>query len=129
MSIPVMIVCGGRDYHPGEDEAFMLKVLLRYFRPRVVFHGGAPGVDRWAAWHAKDNGFEEREFAADWDTHGNAAGPMRNETMAIDAAEQDKASNEQSVCVAFPGGGGTANMVRNAYEYGLALVDLRRRAS
>jgi hypothetical protein len=48
---------------------------------------------------------------ADWNTHGRAAGPIRNQRM-LDEVKPE-------LVVAFPGGRGTADMVRRAREAGV----------
>lgn len=82
-----------------------------------IVTGGAPGVDQ----HAKDFAIDQsvqadfdvsyEEFEADWDEHGKAAGPIRNEEMAeyADAliAVWDGESN------------GTRSMIEKALDYGL----------
>jgi hypothetical protein len=51
--------------------------------------------------------------AADWAANGRAAGPMRNRAMAQAGAR---------VLLAFPGGSGTADMVRQAQRVGIPVV-------
>lgn len=52
------------------------------FKPDEIVSGGARGVDslgeQWAEYHD----VPDKVFEADWDEHGNAAGPIRNEEMA-----------------------------------------------
>lgn len=47
-----------------------------------VVSGGARGVDKSGEQWAEDNSRPYRVFPADWDTHGRAAGPIRNQEMA-----------------------------------------------
>lgn len=47
----------------------------------VIVSGGARGVDRWAVEAAREAGLQVEEYLADWDTHGKAAGFMRNTTI------------------------------------------------
>jgi hypothetical protein len=62
---------------------------------------------------AKDRGVEVLEFSADWKTHGKSAGPMRNRQMLNDG--------QPTAVVAFPGGRGTADMIRAAKAVGLPV--------
>lgn len=48
----------------------------------TIVHGGAPGADKLAAFIGKHLfDFDVEEHAADWKTHGKAAGPIRNQKM------------------------------------------------
>jgi len=49
---------------------------------------------------------------ADWETHGRAAGPIRNEKML---------TWKPDLVVAFPGGVGTADLVRRAEAAGVPV--------
>ena len=44
--------------------------------------GGAKGADALGARYAFENKIKLKMFPADWDTHGKAAGPIRNAQMA-----------------------------------------------
>jgi hypothetical protein len=108
-----IIVCGGRDYNDGE---VIYRVLLSYNhhdpKPTLV-HGACTGADLLAAKIATDLGWETDPFPAKWDQLGNAAGPIRNKAMARAGAD---------VCIAFPGGTGTDNMIGAARAVGICLV-------
>lgn len=52
-------------------------------------------------------------FPANWDRFGKAAGPIRNKWM-LEYGQPD-------LVVAFPGGKGTAHMVKIATEAGVAV--------
>jgi hypothetical protein len=100
-----LIVCGGRDY---TDSRAVFGALDRIRSTRgvcKVLHGGARGADELAGRWAEDAGVEVQVFEADWERHGKAAGPVRNQAMADAGADG---------CIAFPGGHGTADMVRRA---------------
>ena len=111
-----LLVCGGRDY---ADREFVFQCLDRVHAKRTVMlliHGAAKGADSLAAEWAKERGIEALPFpvtAEDWNRHGRNAGPMRNQTML------DKGTPE--AVVAFPGGRGTAHMVRIAEQAGLPV--------
>lgn len=49
---------------------------------KEVVSGHAQGVDRFGERWADNNGIDVREFPADWDKWGKAAGPKRNRQMA-----------------------------------------------
>jgi hypothetical protein len=118
-----VIVCGGRSFY---DEQWLKNELcdLVWQRGRfkdvpqqitVLIHGGARGVDTMAANFAIGCGLKLEEFKADWERHGKAAGPLRNQEM-LDAGPD--------LVVAFPGGRGTADMVRRAKSVNVPVIEL-----
>lgn len=112
------LVCGGRDY---TDRAFLWNVLDGYGPPEIgeIVSGMAPGADILAAEWALRFGFPLHRFPADWRLHGRAAGPIRNQRM-LDEGRPD-------VVIAFPGGRGTADMVRRAKNAGIPVHEVGRR--
>lgn len=113
-----VLVCGGRDYQ-DRDALFRTLDDLHAERPiTAIIEGGADGADYLAAqWSAFRGIPEHRRFYADWAIHGRAAGPKRNARM-IDEGKPD-------ICVAAPGGSGTADMVRRAYEAGIEVIRVK----
>ena len=110
-----IIYCGGRDY----DDQWTVRTYVDAFRlgAIVVVHGGARGADALVAEAAGAKGHPIEVFHADWDTHGKAAGPIRNQQM-LDAGAD--------FVIAFPGGRGTADMVRRAREAGVPVIETDR---
>jgi hypothetical protein len=119
-----VLVCGGRDY----DDRNAVFRWLDANTPRsvpdqygndmplgvTIIHGCCPtGTDRWADEWAVVNWCNIAEYPADWRTHGRTAGPIRNQRM-IDDGKPD-------LVVAFPGGRGTADMVRRAEAAGIPV--------
>lgn len=47
-----------------------------------IVHGGARGIDAWAAWYAQTYHLPLKTFPAYWKLHGLKAGPLRNKEMA-----------------------------------------------
>src|SRR5690606_25211324 len=82
----------------------------------VLIHGAARGADSIAGQWAASRGVEALSFPANWTRDGKAAGPIRNQRM-LDEGQPD-------VVIAFPGGGGTADMVRRAKAAGVQVVSL-----
>ncbi len=112
-----VIVCGGRTYD-NEDavEAEIVALVAEHGADITVVHGAAPGADSLAASAAVKLGLEREAHPADWSTYGRAAGPIRNQEMADGGAD---------LCVAFPGGLGTADMVRRANAAGIPVRQVR----
>lgn len=108
-----VIVCGGRDY---SDRARVRAVLdeLHAARPvSLLVHGNAPGADQLAEWWAHTWHIPVQREPAEWDLHGPAAGPIRNQRM-LRLWHPD-------LVVAFPGGKGTADMVAKARAAGVPV--------
>jgi aspartokinase-like uncharacterized kinase len=107
-----VIVCGGRDY---ADRRRVVEVLAGLPEDTVVVHGAARGADRIAGEVATSLGLRVEAHPANWRCHGKAAGPLRNRAML--AAGVD-------LVVAFPGGSGSADMVRRARRAGIHVVEV-----
>jgi len=108
-----VLVCGGRDY----DDLTAMRAALATYNPTcaVLIHGDARGADALAKRVARDLGWSEvRAYAADWKHCGHAAGPVRNQRM-ID-------HGKPHLVLAFPGGKGTADMVRRAEKAGVTVI-------
>jgi hypothetical protein len=110
------IVCGGRDYHDRQRVFEVLDRLRSERRLRVVIHGAASGADSEADQWAIERHVSVHRFPAQWNKHGKAAGLIRNQAM-IDKGRPD-------FVVAFPGGVGTADMVRRARAAGVEVVEV-----
>jgi hypothetical protein len=109
-----VLVCGGRNYWDGNRVWRVLNAAVDRLGLSVVIQGGATGADNLAWQWARDHGVPFETYAADWHAQGNAAGPIRNQRM-IDEGRPD-------VVIAFPGGRGTADMVRRAEAAGIKVV-------
>lgn len=113
------IVCGGRDFRGTEAAARWLRLELLRHDATVVYHGDAKGADQWAARIAEVSlHLPARKFPAEWDRYGKRAGFVRNYAMAAEAI----AHGRVAVCLALPGGAGTADMVRQAERVGIPVV-------
>lgn len=55
----------------------------------IVVHGKARGADNIGGYVAKQRGLEVREYPADWEQYGKAAGVVRNQKM-LDEEHPDK---------------------------------------
>jgi hypothetical protein len=111
-----VLVCGGRDYNDAETVgAWLGGVQKQRGGIKRIIEGGAQGADRLARLYGEWQRIQVVTFAADWRTHGRAAGPMRNARM-LDEGKPD-------LVLAFPGGVGTADMVRRAREAGIEVVE------
>ena len=107
-----VLVCGCRDY---VDVVHVFDVLDD-LDPKIIVHGDCRGADRladeWARFHKK----EVRRYPANWQDYGRFAGPLRNAEM-LEKETPD-------LVVAFPGGTGTANMVKLARDAGVKVMEI-----
>lgn len=114
--LDMVVVCGGRNF---EDREFVWHVLDAFHAAHSiqrVIEGGCRGADRWAMEWAMAKGISSHTFPADWKKHGKGAGSIRNAEML--------AQNPDAV-IAFPGGPGTANCVRQAEALGIPVLHFR----
>lgn len=112
-----VIVCGSRN---GCSPPLLERTLSGLFaapalRPHVVISGGATGVDAQAIEWAKAHGICPVTVDACWVPHGYSGGPIRNGRMLW---------FEPDLVLAFPGGRGTANMVKQAREQGVEVREV-----
>jgi hypothetical protein len=108
-----VLVCGGRNFR---SPAQVFRALDRLHQEKSItelMQGGATGADQFAMeWAATKPEIKRYVCYADWETHGRAAGPIRNEKMLI---------WKPDLVLAFPGGDGTADMVRRAEAAGVPV--------
>jgi len=136
-----ILVCGGRNYARilplSAPEAERKKAILEYhnvqqelnkiaeefseeFNPDdnwlptdiIIVNGNAAGVDHASTDWAVCSYAPVEIYPADWGTHGKAAGPIRNQQMLDTGID---------LVVAFPGGNGTADMIRRAIKAGVPV--------
>lgn len=124
----IAIVTGGRDYDLTDADRKWLDKMWERFGFTILLHGDCPtGVDRQAAAWARKLGLCDAACPAQWEEwrkkygrpHG--AGPARNHRMAKACALPMYA-----VCLAFPGGRGTANMIKQCGIYQIDVFESPR---
>jgi hypothetical protein len=108
-----LLVCGGRGYAEWVAACAALDDVLSRRPIAVVIAGGARGADALAVRWAEDRHLAALVFPADWTTYGKRAGFIRNRQMLREG--------RPTFVVAFPGGTGTADMVRASREAGLKV--------
>lgn len=107
-----VLICGGRDF--DEVDRFvqgMLDFQKLHGPVTCVIEGGARGADRLARRWARSRGLPVLTVEADWDYYAKGAGPIRNGWMLK--------FGQPDMVVAFPGGPGTANMIKQAEMAGV----------
>ena len=127
----LILVCGGRLYgwNATNESGFRTKnfeevklfndTLDSYYQKGTVrlVSGGAKGADRLAEEWAKYRQVPIYIFHAPWIRHDKAAGPVRNQMM-LDEATPD-------LVLAFPGGDGTADMIKRATKAGIEVKEIK----
>lgn len=112
-----VLVCGGRDYSDYDTVIDVLNDVEMTFGPiKAIIHGGASGADLLGSRWGFATGRSVMPFKANWNLHGKAAGPIRNQLM-LDKAKPD-------LVVAFPGGKGTADMVARAKAANVKVIEV-----
>lgn len=112
MSTHKVLVCGGRSYDDWARLYSVLDAIHTKKRITHIIHGGAPGADRFADSWTRRRGVQAVSCDANWSAYGAAAGPIRNKLML---------ALEPHLVVAFPGGSGTASMVKIAEAAGVPV--------
>lgn len=111
-----VLVCGGRNY---SDEQAVFD-FLDTFNDQItsVVVGGAQGVDGMAAKWALKNLKDVYIYVAEWEKYGKRAGPIRNAKML------EKHPDIEHI-IAFPGGRGTADMVRQGKNKNISILEIK----
>ena len=116
----VIAAGGGRDLAwPQQRVAAELLARSGGRLVHLVLHGGARGADAAIGRAAQQLGWSSLVMPAQWQLHGRAAGPIRNRELleqAVARAEAHSSPGYQAsvLVVAFPGGAGTASLMREA---------------
>lgn len=111
-----VLVCGGRDFRDREAVFHELHELAFKHGWLTIIEGGARGADALARQWAQGCYHGLITFHAEWQRLGAAAGPARNTRMLV--------SGKPDLVLAFPGGRGTADMVRQAREVGVPVREI-----
>lgn len=137
----IVLVCGGRDYEDYRKvrttlDAFHaergIELLVEGHSGHYINRHSVPGeiwtprvlkrvqgadllAEEWAIYNRVP--FWPYEITQEeWNTLGRKAGPLRNKRMLVE--------RRPAVCIAFPGGRGTADMVRQARDAGVEVIEV-----
>lgn len=112
-----LLVCGGRDY---SDRRTLFTTLDRIDLERgpfdLLIHGNARGADEIADSWARSHNITVVAVLPDWQRYGKTAGPVRNRKMIT--------AHAPDLVIAFPGGKGTANMIKLARDAGIEVIEV-----
>lgn len=99
----ILLTCGGRSYYDQKTVANTLEKIVG--NESLIVHGGA-----------QSQGIHTAVVRARWSHSHTSAGPQRNAAML---------QLKPDLCVAFPGGRGTADMVRQCREAGVPVMEVQ----
>jgi hypothetical protein len=104
-----ILVCGGRDFQDYELlQKSMATARVHFAKKFCIINGFARGADMQAHTWAFFHGVPSLCVPANWNYYDKTAGHIRNQWM-IDFCMPD-------LVIAFPGGKGTADMIRIARD-------------
>lgn len=108
-----LAVCGGRNFKNWKLLEMTLNIVYKTYNIKCLIHGGATGADRMAGHWADQRNIPTLPIPADWKGNGRSAGPKRNSEI-IRVGRPD-------LLIAFPGGKGTADMIKKAERAGIPI--------
>lgn len=111
-------VTGGRDYDDAQRVHDVLSQAHHQQGIECIINGGARGADHFSTQWADGHRVPTEIYDADWETHGKAAGPLRNKRMLNEG--------RPDVLIAFPGGAGTKSCVKLAENLGIKVVKVTK---
>lgn len=115
-----VLVTGSRTFSDARIVDAVLTGLWHNYGSMLVIAGGAKGADDLAGRWCDRWEFPLETWPADWEKHGKAAGPIRNQKML------DRFEGEPDLVLAFVDkpleeSKGTADMVRRARKAGVQV--------
>lgn len=110
-----LAVCGSREITIEFHELDKLIDALRLHAVEIV-SGGANGIDAVAEEFAYQFEIKYTEFPADWESHGKAAGPIRNRQIAQYA--------DQLLVIRYPDSKGSISVASEFRKLGKPVTEI-----
>ena len=110
-----ILVCGGRDF---KDRKSIKRVLRKFDDDTILIHGDARGADKLAGSYGRYRVWAIFSVPAQWKRYNRSAGYTRNARMLKEGVPE--------LVIAFPGGRGTANMVKQARKKHITVKIVER---
>ena len=107
-----VLVCGGRNYR----DRGRVRQILGNIKPAKIVHGAAPGADTLAGEWANAQGVPCTPYPPD----RKLDGPSRD--WKFRRNDRMLRTSHPDLVVAFPGGPGTAHMIRTAKAKGYQVI-------
>lgn len=107
-----LIIAGSRTY----TNYITVDRAMRSLTATRILSGGATGVDELGERYAQSHGIPLTIYPANWERHGKAAGPIRNEEMA---------RNADALLLIWDGqSSGSKSMLQTAWKYKLKITEV-----
>ncbi len=128
-----VLVCGGRDFKKYQFICRQLTLMAEDWPMECkIISGAASGVDEIAIDWAQEMRLPWQEFSADWTdlSHPDAVIRTRRDGTKYDALAGHRRNQKMldegkpDLVVAFPGGTGTADMVKRAIKAGVKVIEI-----
>lgn len=78
-----LIIAGHRDFQDYKMMCYAIKGSFSIDDITLIVSGGAKGADKLGEYWARSHGKPYQIFEANWAAHQKAAGPIRNQQMAL----------------------------------------------
>jgi hypothetical protein len=117
-----VIICGGRvgrNLSKRRVYSVLDECVKTWTAPIQLVHGNAAWVDTWGGQWARESGYREIAvpISGQKDGHRPDAPFRRNARMLAEHLDAD-------VCLGFPGGGGTFDMMERCHDAGIPVGDV-----
>lgn len=113
-----VLICGGRDFNNFDQVKKVMDDIHARTSVELVISGKARGADSLGEKWAIENNIPVDPYPANWNDHGKAAGPIRNQQM-LDEGKPD-------LVVAFPVGNGTRDMINRSKRANVRVFEVQR---
>lgn len=113
-----VLICGGRDFNNFAHVKKVMDEIHSKTPVELVISGKARGADALGEQWAISKNIPIDPYPANWNDHGKAAGPIRNQQM-LDEGKPD-------LVVAFPGGNGTRDMINRSKRANVRVFEVQR---
>lgn len=131
-----ILVCGGRNFN---EEEFIFDYLdyksSKFTHTATIINGYASGADKIARDWALDRGYSVEDYPADWNDidHPDAIiainkwGKVYNRNAGFIRNQKMLEYGKPELVIAFPGGGGTQDMVERSLKVNLDVIRVKVR--
>ena len=112
-----VLICGGRNFNDdGLMMDTMIDINIEFNGIDVIIDGDCRGADKLGGEWAEYMNIEREIYPANWNKYGKSAGYKRNTQMLVEG--------KPDLVVAFPGGKGTAMMIKIARDAGVEVREI-----
>lgn len=120
MILVILVTTGGREYVDVDRIEFVLQTTVNHYVSHgltpIIRHGMARGCDSIVEHWCRMNQIQSEPFPYPKGM-GKSGGPYRNRQMLI--------TGRPELLISFPGGSGTENCTKQAYELGIPVLRVK----